>query len=97
MRAPTVQSVDKVELKTKKFVQAKPLLGKGPRVKRRASVAVAILHKFALDAQMYNYIYAQLRKFSRWGFGGGAFFKRRLPQRKLTGMHFCNSLNGRRS
>ena len=39
------QRVDKVKLKTKKFVQAKPLLGKGTRVKRRASVAIAILHK----------------------------------------------------
>ena len=38
-------------------------------------------------------MYAQLLRFSRWGFGGGAFFKRHLPQRKLTAKHFFDRLS----
>ena len=43
---------------------------------------------------MHNCMYAQLLRFSRWGFGGGAFFKRHLPQRKLTAKHFFDKLSG---
>ena len=37
------------------------------RVTQRAAVALTILYIFTLDAQMYNYICAQLLMFSRWG------------------------------
>ena len=46
------QLVEKVGYKEIKFVQAKPLLGKGTRVKQRASVALTILYIVHLGAQI---------------------------------------------
>ena len=46
------QLVEKVGYKEIKFVQAKPLLGKGTRVKQLASVALTILYIVHLGAQI---------------------------------------------